>query len=316
MEQVTGGCFCCRAAELGEALGRLAQEARPDVFIAEPVGSCTDLMATVLLPIQQIYAQPMDIAPMSVLIDGARLAETVLAKSHLAGRRRGFSADVQYIFYKQLEEAELLVLNKVDLLSKPKVKRLKAWLEEHYPGKPVHVVSTVTGEGLEAWFTQLLATVSGPGQLMEVDYERYGAGEARMGWFNATIGIHAASQPVDGNALLLDLAKGIQRDLEADGAELAHFKMSLSQRDGELAVVNAVRNGEAAALSRRAAGKLMVAELLINLRAEAEPELLNRRVSEQIDRPHREWRAVWKKRAFFKPGQPEPTHRVTTLATH
>ena len=42
-----------------------------------------------------------------------------------------------------------------------------------------------------------------------------------MGWFNATIGIHAASKPVDGNALLLQLAKGIQRHLEVDGVALA-----------------------------------------------------------------------------------------------
>ena len=135
-----------------------------------------------------------------------------------------------------------------------------------------------------------------------------------MGWFNATLGLHATNKPLDGNAVLLKLAAAIQQDLEADGVELAHFKMSLSQRDGALAVVNVVRNGELAALSRKSSGKVMVGELLINLRAEAEPEQLNRWVSAQVDRANQAWRAVWKKREFFKPRQPQPTYRVTELA--
>ena len=316
MAEVTGGCFCCKAVELGAALARLTEENRPDVFIAEPVGSCTDLMATVVLPIQQIYAGPLEMAPMSVLIDAVRFAAAVVParKSAGTGTGRGFSADVQYIFDKQLEEAELLVLNKVDLITKPKLKALREWLEQRHPGKPVLTVSTVTGEGLEAWFERLLAEKSGPAALMEVDYERYGVGEARMGWFNATLGLHSTGKPLDGNAVLLKLAAAIQRDLEADGVELAHFKMSLSHRDGALAVVNVVRNGEPAALSRRSSEKVMVGELLVNLRAEAEPEQLNRWVTAQVDRPHPAWRAVWKKREFFKPGQPQPTYRVTDLA--
>src|ERR671930_588908 len=47
VEEITGGCFCCRFNSLVEASKKLSQAARPDVFIAEPVGSCTDLIAAV-----------------------------------------------------------------------------------------------------------------------------------------------------------------------------------------------------------------------------------------------------------------------------
>ena len=44
VEEITGGCFCCRFNSLLEASESAVSEAsRPDVFIAEPVGSCTDL---------------------------------------------------------------------------------------------------------------------------------------------------------------------------------------------------------------------------------------------------------------------------------
>ena len=48
--EIAGGCFCCRSESLVEALGRLTTESQPEVFLAEPVGSCTDLVATVTLP--------------------------------------------------------------------------------------------------------------------------------------------------------------------------------------------------------------------------------------------------------------------------
>src|ERR1700759_3584515 len=47
VQEITGGCFCCRFNSLTDAAARLTRDVRPDVFLAEPVGSCTDLGATV-----------------------------------------------------------------------------------------------------------------------------------------------------------------------------------------------------------------------------------------------------------------------------
>ena len=47
-------------------------EPRPDVFIAEPVGSCTDLKASVSYPLRRMYGDDFSIAPLSVLVDPIR----------------------------------------------------------------------------------------------------------------------------------------------------------------------------------------------------------------------------------------------------
>src|SRR5947207_3407813 len=39
-EEIPGGCFCCRFNSLLDAARRLTAQSKPDVFIAEPVGSC------------------------------------------------------------------------------------------------------------------------------------------------------------------------------------------------------------------------------------------------------------------------------------
>src|SRR5688572_12487070 len=68
-EEIAGGCFCCRFSSLTDAAKKLTAETRPDVFIAEPVGSCTDLVATVTYPLRRIYGDNFLISPLSVLID-------------------------------------------------------------------------------------------------------------------------------------------------------------------------------------------------------------------------------------------------------
>ena len=105
-EEIPGGCFCCRFNSLMDAANRLNESSRPDVFVAEPVGSCTDLVATVTYPLRRIYGNAFRIAPLSVLVDPIR-AQRILGLAE-GGR---FSDKVVYIYRKQLEEANVIVIN-------------------------------------------------------------------------------------------------------------------------------------------------------------------------------------------------------------
>src|SRR5438094_7277348 len=104
-EEIPGGCFCCRFNSLVDAANKLTAATRPDVFIAEPVGSCTDLVATVTYPLRRMYGDNFAIAPLSVLVDPVR-AQRVLGLAE-GGK---FSEKVLYIYRKQLEEADLIVV--------------------------------------------------------------------------------------------------------------------------------------------------------------------------------------------------------------
>src|SRR5262245_26325487 len=110
-EEIPGGCFCCRFTSLVEASHKLTAATRPDVFIAEPVGSCTDLVATVTYPLRRIYGEHFTIAPLTVLVDPVRARRVF-------GLEQGgnFSEKVTYIYKKQLEEADIIAISKCDLL--------------------------------------------------------------------------------------------------------------------------------------------------------------------------------------------------------
>ena len=72
VEEISGGCFCCRFNSLIDAARKLTADTRPDVFLAEPVGSCTDLVATVSLPLRKIYGDDYQVSALSVLVDPIR----------------------------------------------------------------------------------------------------------------------------------------------------------------------------------------------------------------------------------------------------
>ncbi len=323
VQQITGGCFCCRADELIIALRELEKSATPDVIVAEPVGSCTDLVATVLLPLEQVYQTGWRRAPMSVVLDGKRLWQTYFGKARGTG---GFSRDVRYIYVKQMEEAEILVVNKADLLSEREKNKLRAKLEQDYPGKRVFFVSARSKEGLEEWFELLLAEQTQPAGIIDVDYQRYGKGEALMGWYNGKVELNMRVEgaenssasgnlmdfSMDGNDFLLKLAGSIQRGLEKSAVEIAHFKMSLKASSG-LAVVNTVRNGSPAERSRTLTDRVTGGELLINVRAEAAPEQIDQVVARAIKKLEGSFEVRWIDQAAFRPGQPNPIHRINEL---
>jgi len=308
VEEITGGCFCCRFTSLTDAADRLTRDARPDVFLAEPVGSCTDLKATVQYPLRRLYGDDYRVAPLSVLVDPQRAARVLGLE---AGR--SFSPKVLYVYEKQLEEADLIVINKMDLLSAAQRTDLERAVRARFPHADVVTVSARTGANLQDWFGRLSAPLTAR-SAMEVDYDVYAEGEALLGWLNATL-LLSAPAPFDGNLFLQRLAGAVRDRLAAAGIEIAHFKMTLAPDTGaDLAVLNLVRTGGRAESPYRLADDLRAGELIVNLRAESDPELLKALTFDGLEQVTREWRvtAALEHSEHFRPGRPEPTHRMAT----
>lgn len=315
VEEIPGGCFCCRFNSLVEAAKALTEATRPDVLLAEPVGSCTDLVATVSLPLRKIYGEDYQVAPLSVLVDPLRAAQ-------ILGLREGrkFSENVLYIYRKQLEEAEHIVVNKADLLSDAERDELVGALQREFAKAQVFVVSAREGTGCEEWFEALLNAGDEGGRALEIDYERYAEGEALLGWLNATVeirGEEGKSEEFDGNALLADVAAALKEKLELAGAEVAHLKMTLNPQGDpyEIGAINLVRGDSAPELSHRLYEPLEDGELLLNIRAEVDPDSLEEAAKAAWEQEIAAKRGLLFRVAHlehFRPGKPVPTHRLVS----
>ncbi|MDB6138453.1 MAG: CobW/HypB/UreG, nucleotide-binding domain [Verrucomicrobiaceae bacterium] len=306
-EEIAGGCFCCRFTTLVDAAAKLNDTAKPDVFIAEPVGSCTDLVATVTYPLRRMYGDNFTVAPLSVLVDPVR-ARRVFGLD--AGGT--FSSKVVYIFKKQLEEADVIVISKSDLVAPALIAELSDVLRHNFPSARILSASSREETGLDDWFGLMMSGEQSERHPMTLDYEVYAEGEALLGWLNATVTLKATDE-FNANEFLKTLATDVQKRLQ--GMEIAHFKMTFSPDNGvagELASINLVRSDYVPELGMELDEPTEGGQLIINLRAEGEPERLIDAVRESlrdVSSGIPTLSASLDHEEHFSPGKPTPTHR-------
>jgi Ni2+-binding GTPase involved in maturation of urease and hydrogenase len=305
--EVTGACFCCKFNGLLDTVSQISQDRRPDIILAEPVGSCTDLVSTVIEPLKRFYGNEFEVGPLAVLVKPEH-GRKILSNDATVG----FSPKAAYIFLKQIEEAEIVVINKIDKLGSAERAELLELLHRRYPAKQILAASGKTGEGYPAMVEALQRPRRSRDQALEIDYDIYAEGEAELGWLNCLLTIETTGPEFALDQVTLDLVRRIKRSLLERGAEPAHLKV-LAEADGERAIANLVSSEADADLSQSAGINSCRAELIVNARVAMAPEALSAVVAEAVERlaADRAWAHSLTDLQSFRPGRPMPTHRIT-----
>jgi hypothetical protein len=293
--QVTGGCFCCRFSGLMAAADGLAAY-RPSVIFAEPVGSCTDLSATILQVLQRDHADRFQLAPLTVVVDPAQARAALAADA---------GPDVAFLFRNQVAEADLICFSKCDretdfpaLPSLAPVRRLSAW----------------NGWGVGAWLHEIFSGQIAPGGVtLEIDYQRYAEAEAALGWLNYGVRLRM-NEPMRPAAVAGPLFDSVQRELESAGVRIVHLKAIDRAESGYVKAAVSACGEEPAVEGQLDASPGWEHELLVNLRAAADPERIGeimRRVAAALPGRRSEERME-----CFRPSPPKPEYRVGGSAKH
>ncbi|MDR1577217.1 MAG: cobalamin synthesis protein P47K [Deltaproteobacteria bacterium] len=303
--EVTGSCYCCDFKGFGQALQTLTQWGA-NVIIAEPVGSCADLSATVLQPLKDLCRDQISPTQFSVVLDPSRAQEVLGTKKSLLHQ------DALYILGRQVAEADLIVLNKIDLLSPEAKTELVKHLTEKYPGSKVVAISAKGGEGVATWLDGLLSGAAKPGiNIVEMDYDRYAHGEAVLGWLNLTVDSDDASR--EGLDALTAFLEKLRGALANEKRETGHVKVLWPSPTGLF--IGNLTDTHSPAVITKANGAPTPGPILVNARVESEPadlEKLVRRIVEEIGQ-ERKLSVSVKDVYCLKPGRPNPTHRYAQV---
>ncbi len=296
--EVAGGCFCCRFPDLLAALDQLERDVAPDVILAEPVGSCTDLMATVLRPLARYAADRFDLAPLTILVDGQRSAPDP-------------DSPVAYLRQRQLAEAEILALTKVDLLDAAQQTAWEAELDAMHPEAQGALISAATGVGVDAWLELVMNRTSALAQVLEIDYVAYADAEASLAWLNAKAVVQAP-QPFAADLLLSRLLQEMAQDFAGQDVPIAHLKAQLLGPEAHLKG-SVTEAGQPISWDSWSAGATAKeAQVLINARVETVPRLSEGIARDVLARVCRDLGAEWEVVHFecFRPAAPQPTYRL------
>lgn len=307
--QVTGGCFCCRFDDLLTVVETLLERNPVDTVIAEAVGSCTDLQATVVRPLRKYYGSQFSVAPLTTVVDPGRL------RAFAAAARRGEpESDLSYLFGKQLTEADIIAVNKADLLPGAELDRLVAELAATYPDRHVLPYSAKTGVGIDA-VIQAWDGMASWARDLDIDYDRYASAEAQLAWLNLQVSLHASATASFDPAAWATAALGhLAGSAEQAGAEIGHAKIAIAAGAG-LVKASVTERGAQPVLDLTHADRVASGQATVNARLACEPTELDRWVHAAIEHANAVTGATAIATAdddpsAFKPGYPTPQHHL------
>jgi G3E family GTPase len=298
--EVSNGCFCCNYNQLDSHLQSLQSKEQPDYIFAESVGTCTDLIATIAKPLHNFRPE------IKVVI--AIFADANLLSSILEGRSTFQEDSVRYIYKKQLEEADLLVINKIDLLKDGQLKRIADVIKSEYPGKNILYQSSLCDVDVSSWLNNIEQFNAAGRDSLAIDYEVYGEGESKLAWLDKNITISTNND--DAVFIVQKVIGYIVDQIQSRHIIIGHLKFFIDTGDlSQKISITTTTTGRDLKLRLSSAKRL---NLLINARVETDPAKLKKLVDDvllyvqsvhQCKVDHGKW-------SVFKPGFPRPTYRI------
>jgi len=267
VSELAGSCFCCNFPGFKEKIESHLNNGK-DFILAEPVGSCTDLVSTIMRPLKNKKSEDLDVLPLSVMAEPKRLID------YFNEDYTVFSKEVYYLFRKQLEEADFIVLNKTDSISSQEKNLLIERLIREYPKSKVIEVSALKGIGLVQWLSEILAAdfEKSNSREIDIDYKTYAKAEAEMGWLNAQVVFHSEDF-LNANELFFKLGETIKADISKNSGEIGHVKLFL-ESGNESSKLSCVGLRQSIDIIGQFKNAIKDGCLTINIRASVAPEIL------------------------------------------
>lgn len=284
--EVSGGCLCCNYNTLEENISTLTIAGRPTMVFAEAVGSCTDLIATVLKPLldQHPEWQPT----ISVFADAHLLTASV------------HDPTIRYIYQKQLEEAQVLMITR----SEGFPEQWKKDIQARFPGKIILFHNSYREADIQRWLDILELLPPRPAlPSLDIDYDIYAEGEARLAWLDQDLTI-LCHRPIAQQAAHY-LMTSIYNKIKEEEHPIGHLKFLLDEREKISFTAS-----DAPPLPPITANHS--ATLLINARVQTDRLTLMQIVADAIAEMTTLYPCDIRTITYncFQPGYPKPQHRI------
>lgn len=227
--ELTGSCICYMTETLVQRLDKLFDSDGCSLVISDIPGFGVGALDHVYHTLNRDYNGRYQLAPFTVLTE----PRTV----QLLRENRG--GDLTYILNTQMLEADLIVLNKCDLLSECEKQDMLSWLEANYPEARAIGISALTGEGLED-LSQALIRGTASLHLPDIGYggPEFGFAMGKMCEFYCQYYAAVCCNDFGGNDYLMALANRIQADVEAAGCDIPHLKLLAWEPEGDYGKVD------------------------------------------------------------------------------
>lgn len=219
--EITGDCICYQHENLVDKLNQLAARGAGVIFSDIP-GCGIGALDHVYLELERREPGEFALMPFLCVVDPERLRMIMPERADL-----GFPEELRFLLDAQMAEADLIILNKIDLLTPEQREQRMAFLTASYPNTPVMAMSALTGEGVDAVVDYLLSHRSAAVH-REIGYgsRAFLAAEQHFSWYNRRVFFEERDgKNVDFNAAAASLFEEIRQGLRESGGNVPHLKL-------------------------------------------------------------------------------------------
>ncbi len=135
-EEITGGCVCFYLDHLGYIIDTITDRFVPDLLLLEPVAYF--LPSKLYDDLDRKFGETLDLAPVIILVDAPRLLSY-----------QGHTDKLPFPESRQIEDAEVVVINKMDLVSPDELPAIRTIIQHINPRARLLMMSAKTGTGLD-----------------------------------------------------------------------------------------------------------------------------------------------------------------------
>lgn len=239
--EITGDCICYVNEQLAARLNDYYDKGC-ELVISDIPGFGVGALEHVYHGLSEKFPGQFELAPFTVLVE-----------PKIVGLLRdGQGGDQAYLYKAQLAEADLIVLNKRDLLNALQLDADLAWLREHYPLAQVIAVSALRGDGLEE-LSQALIRGEASMRRPDIGYGGKDFLSAMSSMSEFYIQYHAlvCCGDFDGSACLLETAKQVQAKIAETGYMIPHLKLLAWGPEGDFGKVDLIGTDREIEIPRR-----------------------------------------------------------------
>ncbi|MBQ6927768.1 MAG: hypothetical protein IJQ36_05600 [Oscillospiraceae bacterium] len=239
--QITDDCICYVNEQLADRLNGYYDEGC-ELVVSDIPGFGVGALEHVYHGLAEKFPGQFELAPFTVLVE-PKTVELL---------RNGQGGDQEYLYNTQLVEADLIVLNKCDLLDEAGREADLAWLKEHYPLAQVIAISAREGEGLEE-LSQALTKGQASMRRPDIGYggEAFRHAMGKISEYYIQYRAVVCCNDFDGNAYLLDMARGVQDGIREAGQLIPHLKLLAWEPEGDFGKVDLIGTEREIEVTRR-----------------------------------------------------------------
>lgn len=218
--EIANGCICYQMDNVVDQLRRLRNRDGAQFVMSDIPGCGVGALDHVYRTLASDYKNEFTLAPFMVVVDPERLRMLMPEHADI-----NLPEELVYLLKLQLEEADLVILNKCDLLDDEDKARMVAFLEEAVPDIPVMCISAREKTGIAPVVDFITSNTSALKNFSVSNQHEFEEAEAKLTWYNRRLFIKTNSgDKIDMNAVIDDMIEEIRLGLIERKRNVPHLK--------------------------------------------------------------------------------------------